>query len=62
MSPRLSTAESLSSLPLADDSTDNALDKRSLEYSWDFDYAKCLEEDQLLKASALKELFMIKKR
>ena len=62
MSSKLSAAESLSLLPSADDSTGDALDKKSLEYSQDFDCAECLEGDQLPEASASKELFMIKKR
>ena len=62
MSFRLSAAESLSSLPSADNSMSNALDEGSLEYSQDFDCAKRLEKDWLSEASALKELFMIKKR
>ena len=62
MSFRLSAAKSLSSLPWADDLMSDALDERSLEYSQDFDCVKRLERDQLSEVSALKELFMIKKR
>ena len=62
MSFRLSATKSLSLLPSADDLTGDALNKRSLEYSWDFSCAEHLERDWLLKASASKELFIIKKR
>ena len=62
MSFKLSAAESLSSLSLAEDSMSDALDEESLEYSQDFDCAERLEGDQLPEASALKELFIIKKR